>query len=82
MRIRKTFSDRNIIGHNVLKIRVAKGLKQHDFLAQLQVNGMDCSAATLSKIEGQQQGIRDFEIVAIAKVLRVPIQKLFEGDES
>lgn len=80
MRIREIYGDRNIIGHNVYKIRTAKGMNQREFLAKLQLNGLDCSEATISKIEGQQQGVKDYEIAAIAKVLNVSIQKLFEGD--
>lgn len=79
MRTRKSYGTRNIIGRNVLKIRKSQGLKQHEFLARLQVAGLDCSAATLSKIEGGQRGVKDYEIIALSKALNVPIQKLFEG---
>jgi transcriptional regulator with XRE-family HTH domain len=45
--------NKNIIGEKVVAIRKAKGMKQKDFLAKLQTLGMDISATSLSRLEGQ-----------------------------
>ena len=49
MRLRKQdLGDKNIIGKKVEEERKKKGLKQKEFLAKLQVTGIDLSASGLS----------------------------------
>ena len=81
MRIRKQeLGSRNIIGARVEMKRKELGMKQKDFLARLQVEGMDINASALSKLEGQIRGVYDYEIVIIAKVLGVNVEWLLETD--
>jgi len=63
--------DKNIVGLKVSDIRKSKGIKQKDFLAQLQTLGMDISATSLSRLEGQHRLVQDYEIVILAKVLGI-----------
>jgi len=63
--------DKNIIGTKVLKIRTERKIKQKDFLAQLQVLGMDISATSLSRLEGQHRLVQDTEVVILAKALGI-----------
>lgn len=51
-------------------------MKQKDFLARLQVEGMDINASALSKLEGQVRGVFDYELVIIARVLGVSLNWL------
>ena len=51
-------------------------MKQKDFLARLQVEGMDINASALSKLEGQVRGVFDYELVIIARVLGVSFEWL------
>ena len=70
--------DKNIIGVKVVAIRKDRGIKQKDFLAQLQVLGMDISATSLSRLEGQYRLVQDYEVVIIAKALGVDVKELLE----
>ena len=73
MRLRKQdLGDKNIIGKKVEEERKKKGLKQKEFLAKLQVTGIDLSASGLSKLEGQVRLVTDKELVAIADALNIP----------
>lgn len=59
------------MGAKVLALRIEHGLKQKDFLAKLQSLGMDISATSLSRLEGQHRLVQDTEVVILAKALGV-----------
>ena len=67
---------KNIVGSRVVAIRKSKNIKQKDFLAQLQVSGMDISATSLSRIEGGHRLVQDFEVVILARVLGISTTEL------
>jgi len=77
MKIRNNYGTANITGKNIAKIRIEKGVKQKEMLAKLQVSGIDISPSCLSELEGQTRIATDREVLAIAKILDVPIEKLF-----
>jgi len=80
MKLRKDkLGNKNIIGSKIVKIRNARGIKQKDFLAQLQVLGLDISATSLSRIEGQHRLVQDFEVVILAQALGLTTDELL-GD--
>ena len=82
MRLRKQdLGTRNIVGSRVEAKRKELGMKQKDFLARLQVEGMDINASALSKLEGQIRGVFDYELVIIAKVLGVSLEWLLDIEE-
>ena len=68
--------NKNIVGSKVLAIRRERGIKQKDFLAQLQVLGLDISATSLSRLEGQYRLVQDFEVVMLAKALDITASDL------
>lgn len=68
--------NKNIIGTKVVALRKAKNIKQKDFLAKLQTVGLDISATSLSRLEGQYRLVQDYEIVAIAKALDISVEEL------
>lgn len=63
--------DRNTVGARVAELRRAAGWKQTEFLALLQLRGMDVSASSLSKLEGQGRSVTDHEVVILAETLHV-----------
>ena len=67
---------KNIVGSKVVAIRKERGIKQKDFLAQLQVLGMDISATSLSRLEGQYRLVQDFEVVILSKALGITVGEL------
>ena len=68
--------NKNMIGAKVVALRKAKNIKQKDFLAKLQTMGLDISATSLSRLEGQYRLVQDYEIVAIAKALDISVEEL------
>lgn len=81
MKLRKQeYGEVNLIGRRVEQLRKAKKIKQKDFIAQLQVAGLDINPTSYSKLEGQLRIATDKEVFMIAKVLDVPLEALF-GNE-
>ena len=68
--------DRNIIGARVTQVRKAKGMKQVELLAKLQLAGVDLSVPALSLLEGQKRPVSDIELNAIADILGVSVDWL------
>lgn len=74
MRIRKqALGNKNIVGNRIEQKRKELGLKQKDFLTQLQIAGIDLNASGLSKLEGQIRSVTDKELVIIAETLKVSV---------
>lgn len=79
MKIRKQpLGTNNMVGAKVESIRKRKGIKQKDFIAQIQSNGVDINPTSYSKLEGQTRIATDKEIYVIAKILNVDIDELFK----
>ena len=79
MKIRKKeYGDVNIVGKRIEEIRKEKGIKQKDFIARLQTEGLDINPTSYSKLEGQIRIATDKEIFVIAKALQIDINELFE----
>ena len=75
------YDDRNMIGRRVEALRKARGIKQKNFIARLQVAGLDINPTSYSKLEGQTRIATDKEVRVIAQVLGVPMEALFEDGE-
>ena len=81
MKIRKNgYGTENIVGKNIEKTRKEKGIKQKEFIAKLQIAGLDINPTSYSKLEGQVRLANDKEIFIIAKVLNVKIDSLFNNE--
>ena len=80
MKIRKqTYGDKNLVGKNIEQLRKERGIKQKDFISQIQVMGCDMNPTSYSKLEGQIRSATDKELYVIAKILGVPIEDLFDN---
>lgn len=78
MKIRKKcYGTSNMIGRNVEAMRKARGISQKDFIAKLQLSGLDINPTSYSKLEGQLRLVTDRELFTIARVLDVPMERLF-----
>ena len=78
MKVRnKEYGNLNLIGRKVEQLRKARKIKQKDFIAALQLEGLDINPTSYSKLEGQIRIATDKEVFFIAKVLNVPVQDLF-----
>ena len=79
MKIRKKdYGDCNMIGKKTEELRKTRGIKQKDFIARLQILGVDVNPTSYSKLEGQIRIATDKEVFAIAKILNVNIDELFK----
>ena len=81
MKIRKKYGDKNIVGKRIYELRTRRGIKQKEFLAWIQVAGIDMNPSSLSKIEGQERMVTDSEVKVIAKVLNVSSDYLLGMDK-
>jgi transcriptional regulator with XRE-family HTH domain len=83
LKIRKLeLGDRNLIGARVTEARLAKGMKQVELLAKLQLAGVDMSVPALSLLEGQKRPVSDIELNALADILNVSVDWLLGRKES
>lgn len=71
---------KNIIGQKIVAMRKAKHIKQKDFLSKLQTLGMDISATSLSRLEGQYRLVQDYEVVILARALEISVAELLGAD--
>lgn len=78
MKERKQTGNANVVGLNIEKLRKERAIKQKDFIAQMQIMGLDINPTSYSKLEGQIRIATDREVYAAAKILNVPIEKLYE----
>ncbi|MBR7110289.1 MAG: helix-turn-helix transcriptional regulator [Clostridia bacterium] len=74
------YGNANVIGKKVEQLRKSAGIKQKDFIAKLQLFGLDINPTSYSKLEGQVRNATDKEVYAIAKVLGVNIQDIYNDD--
>lgn len=70
-----------MIGKRVEMLRKRKGVKQKDFISQMQSMGCDINPTSYSKLEGQFRIATDKEIYVIAHLLDVDINLLFENED-
>lgn len=80
MKTRKhVYGNKNLVGRNIEHLRKEKGIKQKDFIAQIQIMGCDMNPTSYSKLEGQLRSATDKEIYIISKILGVDMETLFEN---
>ena len=68
----------NIIGERIREERLRVGLSQQELSDRLELLAVYVCRGSISRIETGERAITDIEIQAIASVLKVPIQTLFE----
>lgn len=71
---------RNLTGGAIKRIRMARSPKvtQEDMVGRLALQELNLSQAQIAKLENGRRPINDFELAAIAKALRVPVQTFFD----
>ena len=79
MKRRKPQRGRNILGPHIrqARLRLSPEMSQADLAAKLSVRGLALDRVTITRIENGKRFLRDFEIRAIARVLRVSVAFLF-----
>jgi len=67
----------NLIGPNVKVFRDQQGLTQSELAARCNLLDWDISRGTLAKIESRVRRVTDYEVVLLAKALKIDIEQLF-----
>lgn len=72
---------KNISGPVIARRRraIKPTMTQHDLSQKVVRAGVRLDRAAIAKIENGLRGVLDFELVALAKALRVPIASLVKG---
>ena len=73
-------SRRNVTGPAIQRIRLAAEprITQEDMAGRLARLGLNLTQSQIAKIETGMRPIADYELAALAKALKVPIQTFFE----
>ena len=76
---RKAAKRKNLVGARIRKIRLGmkKPLTQEDLAVKVAARGVLLDRSAISRIESQDRYVMDYEAVAIAKALKVPVADLF-----
>ena len=77
---KQSSGERNIIGHRIREARLKHKpiVSQEDLAGQLAKRGVYLDRSAISRMEQQCRFIRDYEIIAIAKALKIPVAWFFE----
>jgi transcriptional regulator with XRE-family HTH domain len=68
---------RNLIGGQLQKIRLERGVSQMELAAINQRKGWNISRYTIAKIESRSRCVSDFELTLLAESLKIPVSALF-----
>lgn len=74
-------NEKNMIGSNVRKLRLAKKMSQQELCNRLEMLAIYICRGSISRIEDKQRTVTDIELYGLAKVLGVEIADLFEPRE-
>ncbi len=81
MGARKLNNNLNIIAKNLRRYREERGLSQPDICRELALLGITMFNNDIYKIEHNKRTVKDYELYAFAKILKVSYEQLFEGAE-
>lgn len=69
----------NVTGKKISEIRKNKNITQEEMIARLQSSDLlNMSRSTYSKVELELRQVRDFELIAFAKALKVDVSEFFK----
>ena len=71
----------NMVGRNVRKLRIAKGMSQQTLSNRLETLAVYICRGSISRIEDMQRTVTDIELYGLAEVLGVSIDELFDKGE-
>lgn len=70
--------EKNLIGRNLRRIREGQKFSQQELSNKLELEGVYVCRGSVSRIEDQSRTVTDIELSAIAKVLGIGIEELFD----
>lgn len=72
------YEAQNIVGEKVKKFREERKLSQKDLSERLETQAIYICRGSISRIETHERTVTDFELRAMARMLSVSIEELFE----
>lgn len=79
----KNFKNKaNVIGKNIKKYRELRGYSQRALSDKLALLGVTIYNSELSRMENQTLFVKDYEIIALCKVLNITKEELFENTDN
>lgn len=66
----------NVIGDIIRKYRISKNLSKSEVSRRLQLHAVYIDRIQLYRMETDQMIIKDFELIALCKVLNIPFEEL------
>ena len=72
------YEAQNVVGEKVRKFREERKLSQKEFSEKLETQAIYICRGSISRIESHERTVTDFELRAMANILKVPIEELFE----
>ena len=78
LREEKIIDNDNIIGSNIRRIRLEKGIGQTELVKQLQLMDVDITRETLVKIESGKQHIKLEQLKKIKKYFNLSYENILE----
>ena len=73
----KKFEDKsNVIGSIIKKYRINKKMSKSELSRQLQLHAVYIDRIQIYRMEEGQMIIKDFELIALCKVLNIPFSEL------
>lgn len=73
--------ENHLLGSNIRKLREAKGLRNKDVLAQLQLRGIDIARSTYSKMELGINNPTVDVLIALTEILDCDFNAFFQQNE-
>ena len=72
---------RNVIGRRLrqARLKAIPPVSQEDLAARVATLGVSLDRSAISRIEGETRYVLDYEAAALAKALKVPLQRLFDS---
>ena len=72
------YEAQNVVGEKVKKFREERNLSQKAFSEKLETKAIYICRGSISRIESHERTVTDFELRAMAQILRVSFEELFE----
>jgi transcriptional regulator with XRE-family HTH domain len=73
-------TQKNLVGHNVRRLRLERGLSQQALSAQLELLAIYICRGSISRIEDRSRTVTDIELYGLSSVLGVSIADLFDPE--
>ena len=68
----------NIVGDKIKKYRIEQKLSQKELSERLETYAVYICRGSISRIESHERTVTDFELRAMAKILKVSVEQLFD----